>query len=265
MVATPDQDHQLGLERRPFVHHLPVARPDRDISPHRSAPVARTVALEVVKLLAIEFEDESISDQDVDAADTRNPHLGPQADSQPPKPQPGERLESRLAACIEQGNHPAHTGICVEAQFRERDQPQVQGRIQCGDGVLQRKAVRSAPDRIKHGIDRRNDRMVAPVRADTVCARGGRSSPYADMECATIDHPDAAQPQSRHATYGPARSDRRHEVGMRRAHQVPAGSRSRHLTPGGGTLYSVGRDALCRQAADVTKSAVAADGIGNSG
>jgi len=64
---------------RPFVHHLRVAESHDTIAKARERSIPSTIGLEcvglIVKLPAIHLNDEPITEQKIDSANSRNPNL----------------------------------------------------------------------------------------------------------------------------------------------------------------------------------------------
>jgi hypothetical protein len=102
MFATAYEFQNLGLDQWPFLHHLGIARPNHEIATDDERAVASTIVLELMPPLAVQFEHESVSDQEIDTSDSGDDDLCPDADPKPSERQSSNRLEAGLAPTVAQ-------------------------------------------------------------------------------------------------------------------------------------------------------------------
>lgn len=178
---------------------LVVAGAQRQEAADGGPTIACSILFEVVPLLAVEFEDQPIPDEEINASDSGDAHLRTQLDLQPPQPDPRQRLEPGFAARIELLDHSARTSARLAAKIGERDEAEMECRVQDGDRVVLREAPHSAPRRSRRVIDRAADRLVGPVPPNPRRRRKPSAATRSYVQLTVIDGPCPTQSQRRDA------------------------------------------------------------------
>lgn len=106
MIASDNRGQDRTLDGRPIVDHLLEAEAKHSIPHRRERGVSPAVVLEcagrVVERATVDFDDESVSDDEVDVADTRNVDLTAKTRHAPSHSKPEERLDPGFASPVDE-------------------------------------------------------------------------------------------------------------------------------------------------------------------
>lgn len=202
VLALCDEAANRCFHGAPLVHDLPVAESHHPVTEPRQVGVSRAIPLERLRarvvLAAIDLDDETETDQEVDSAHTGDINLASDAPPERREPQPEEGLDARLA---DPGDP------CRSVALREfvlgGHETEVESTIQPNRERLERAAAFEVSERLHYRCDRTVDdrgstapvhgdlstRRVAPASVVVGISRTHSVCGQSDMEPGIREHP----------------------------------------------------------------------------